>query len=129
MNTTRDPRPVAVGYVSDLGRTDQTRQSDALLDHARAEGLRLARILPDLSGIWTISQLVKAAGKHGAAVVLLPAGVHLAEAHERISADLAALDARCVIVDDAPTDRSTDGRPVARLSAALRRREAVPTPA
>jgi hypothetical protein len=128
MNTTRDTRPVAVGYVSDHGRTDGTRQSNALLEHARAEGLRLARILPDHSGIWTISQLVKAVRKHDAAVVLLPAGVHLAEAHERISADLAKLDARCVVVD-APTDRSADRRPVARLSATLRHRETAPAPA
>ena len=122
-------RPVVVGYVSDCGRTDRKQQIDALLDHARSNDLRLTRILLDARGGWTISELVAVVGKDTADVVLLPTGVHLTEAHERISADLAEQGVRCVVVDDtAPRHDSDGGRPVARLSVGLRRRETVPAP-
>jgi hypothetical protein len=130
--TTPGTRPTAVGYVSPRDHTDRARQSDALFDYAQAEGLRLVRTLLDGRGGWTISQLVELAGEHQAAVVLLPARVHLAEAAARLSADLGKQGARVVVVDVDDTTAGLapgNGRPVARLAATLRRRETAPAPA
>lgn len=125
MTTTKAERPVAVGYVSATDPAERTSQRDALVGYAADEGLRLARTFLDARGGWTISQLVKEVHKHKAAVVLLPAGVHLAEASARVSADLSRQDACCVVVDRPLSKDLEPARPAARLPAGLRRREPV----
>lgn len=125
MTTTKAERPIAVGYVSATDPAEWTRQRDALADYAEAEGLRLTRTFLDAKGGWTISQLVEDVFDHKAAVVLLPAEVHLAEASARVSADLSRRDARCIVVGGPLSKDVEPVRPAARLPAGLRRREPV----
>ena len=120
---TETTRLTAVGYVSARDDAEKTRQRHALTGYARAEGLHLAATFIDPHDGWTISQLIDVVDEHRATCVLIPAGVHLAEASVRLSADLAGRDARCVVVDEASHEGHVEPtRPAARLPAGLRRR-------
>jgi hypothetical protein len=118
------PRPTAVGYVSAPDDAERDRQRDALTGYAKAEGLHLAGTFTDPRNGWTISQLLEVVDDLEATCVLIPSGVHLAQASARVSADLANRSARCVVVDAASTSTEPDvTRPAARLPTGLRRRE------
>ncbi|MCF4121279.1 hypothetical protein L1785_09820 [Antribacter sp. KLBMP9083] len=95
------PAPVAVGYTVATTPDAAFRQCEAIEEYARTEGIALAQIVTDDHDTITISQVAETARLHEAQLVLIPAGVVLAEVREGITDALAPLGAACVVVGHA----------------------------
>lgn len=94
------PRPIAVGYASASDPEALDQQRHAVTEHARIEGYALAQIVTDRFDTFTISQIVEAARLHEARIVIVPADTTLATASARLTHELEAHIAVCVVIDD-----------------------------
>lgn len=110
-------RPTAVGYASGPKNKAFNDQSRAVCDHAAAKGFALEHIIFCRLETVAISQLVADARAHGARVVLVPAGVRMAEVQACVTHDLGPHGAVCVVICQThPVAPQRAGRLVTDLS-------------